>query len=379
MAAILTLPLGGTNPGTSRSLTVYRFGAPGARPKVHIQAGLHAEELPGMLAAHVLVGLLRAADHAGAVRGEVQVIPMANPVGLDQFVDERLLGRCALGGGGNFNRHYPDLTERVYERVHGRLCEDAATNIALIRKALAEAVKADQPHTEIACLRHELLRQAITADIVLDLHCDEEAPVHLYLGTPLWPDAQDLARQIGARAVFLAEVSGGEPFDEACSAPWWHLRALVDDRFPIPAACLAATVELRGMGDVSDALAEEDARNLFAFLQRRGVVSGTPSPLPPLQAEATPLAGVDMVAAPQSGILTYRVDLGARVTAGEIIADITDPLAEDPARARVPVATVTSGLLWSRAVQRFVRRGDILAKVAGTDPLPGKGRQLLTD
>ncbi|NBC34209.1 MAG: succinylglutamate desuccinylase [Alphaproteobacteria bacterium] len=379
MAARLTLPLGGTNPGTSRTLTVFRFGAPGARPKVHIQAGLHAEELPGMLAAHYLVGLLRAADQAGHVRGEVQVIPMANPVGLDQFVDERLLGRSALGGGGNFNRHYPDLTERVYERVHDRLSEDPVPNIALIRKALAEAVQADQPRTEIGCLRHTLLRQAITADIVLDLHCDEEAPVHLYLGTPLWPDAQDLARQLGARAVLLAEVSGGEPFDEACSAPWWHLRALVDDRFPIPAACLAATVELRGMADVSDDLAEEDARNLFAFLQRRGAVAGDPGPLPPMQAEATPLAGVDMVAAPDSGILTYRVDLGAAVTAGQIIADITDPLAEDPAGARVPVATVTAGLLWSRAVQRFVRRGDILAKVAGSEPLPGKGRQLLTD
>lgn len=379
MAAVLTLPLGGTNPGTTRSLTVYRFGAPGARPRVHIQAGLHAEELPGMLAAHHLIGLLRAADEAGVVRGEVQLIPMANPVGLDQFVDERLLGRCALGGGGNFNRNYPELAERVYERVHERLTENAAANIVAIRRALAEAVQDDQPQTEIACLRHELLRQAITADIVLDLHCDEEAPVHLYLGTPLWPDAQDLARQLGARAVFLAEVSGGEPFDEACSAPWWQLRALLDDRFPIPAACLAATVELRGMGDVSDALAEEDARNLFRFLQRRGAVAGDPGPLPPLEAEATPLAGVDMVAAPRAGILTYRAPLGARVTAGEVIAEITDPLAADPALSRTPVAPVTTGLLWSRAVTRFVRRGDILAKVAGTEPLPGKGRRLLTD
>ena len=377
--AQLSLPIGGTNPGTSRSLTVFRFGTPGTRPKVHIQAGLHADEVPGMLVAHHLIRLLREADRAGAVNGEVQIIPMANPVGLDQFVNERLLGRSTLGGGGNFNRHYPDLTERVYERVHTLLSEDASSNVALVRRALAEAVQADTPRTEVACLRHELLRQSITADIVLDLHCDDEAPMHLYLGTPLWPDAQDLARQIGARTILLAEVSGGNPFDEACSAPWWHLRAMVDDRFPIPAACLAATVELRGMADVSDAFATTDATNLYRFLQRRGVVAGDPGPLPPLLAEPTPLAGVDMVTAPQAGVVTYRAELGDRVTAGEPIADITNPLADDPDGASLPVSSVTSGMLWSRAVNRLVRRGDIGAKVAGGDPLPDRGVQLLTD
>ena len=377
--AQLSLPIGGTNPGTARSLTVYRFGVPGARPKVHIQADLHADEVPGMLVAHHLVGLLHAADRAGAVKGEVQIIPMANPVGLDQFVDERLLGRYTLGGGGNFNRHYPDLSEPVYERVHGLLSEDSARNVALVRRALAEAVQDDTPRTEIACLRHELLRQAITADIVLDLHCDDEAPVHLYLGTPLWPDAQDLARQIGARTILLAEVSGGEPFDEACSAPWWHLRAMVDDRFPIPAACLASTIELRGMADVSDEHAAADAANLFRFLQRRGAVAGDPGPLPPLLAQATPLAGVDMVTAPQAGIVTYRAELGDQVTAGEPFADVTNPLAEEPDQARLPVASVTSGVLWSRAVNRLVRRGDVLAKVAGGEPLPDRGPHLLTN
>lgn len=377
-AAVLTLPLGGSNPGTTRSLTVYRFGTPGARPKVHVQGGLHAEEAPGMLVAHHLVGLLRDADRQGLVRGEVQIIPIANPIGLDQYVYERLLGRHALGGGGNFNRHYPNLAERVYDKVHRSLTEDPEANVAQVRRAMVEALDGEPQQTDMDCLRLQLLRQAITADIVLDLHCDDEAPVHLYLGTPLWPDAQDLARQIGAETILLAEVSGGEPFDEACSAPWWHLRAMVDDRYPIPTACLATTVEFRGMTDVCEDIAAADAANILRFLQRRGVVAGDPGPLPPLLTEATPLAGVDMPTAPQAGIVTYRISQGDRVALGDVVADVTDPLAQDPAQASLPVMAAAPGLVFSRAVQRTVRRGDVLAKIAGPTPLPDKGHHLLT-
>ena len=119
-------------------------------------------------------------------------------------------------------------------------------------------------------LRHALLTLAHDADLVLDLHADNQAVVHLYIGTPLWPDAADLAAELGARAVLLAEISGGNPFDEACSGPWWALAR----RFPeaaIPPACLAATVELRSNNDVDDRLAEDDAQALMRFLMRRGV------------------------------------------------------------------------------------------------------------
>ena len=123
---------------------------------------------------------------------------------------------------------------------------------------MAAALDGLEPRGEIAVLRHTLLRLAFDADFVLDLHADNEAVLHLYIGTPLWPDAADLAAELGARAVLLAEVSGGNPFDEACGGPWWALAR----RFPeaaIPPACLAATVELRSNNAVDAGLAEGDA------------------------------------------------------------------------------------------------------------------------
>ena len=59
-APVIALPP--VAPGTRREIEVLRFGTPGARPKAYLQAGLHADELPGMLV------LQRAGRAAGAWR-----------------------------------------------------------------------------------------------------------------------------------------------------------------------------------------------------------------------------------------------------------------------------------------------------------------------
>src|SRR3546814_20893581 len=97
------------------------------------------------------------------------------------------MGRFELGGSGNFNRHYPDLTSAVAGKIAGRLGADAVANVALIRAALKEALAGIAPVTEADHLRHTLLSLSIDSDIVPDLHCDDPAPRHVYLGPPPWP------------------------------------------------------------------------------------------------------------------------------------------------------------------------------------------------
>ncbi|HYG89134.1 MAG TPA: succinylglutamate desuccinylase/aspartoacylase family protein [Azospirillum sp.] len=369
------LPLPCARLGTRRALTVHRFGAPGTGPKAYIQAALHADETPGLLVAHHLIRLLGSAR----VTGEVVVVPMANPVGLAQVVEGTLIGRHGLASGGNFNRSFPDLAPAAEERLRGRLGPDAAANVPLVRQALREAHATLFPVDEIAALRHTLLGLALDADLVLDLHCDTEAVLHLYTGEALWPDAADLAAELGCRAVLLARSSGGDPFDEACASPWWTLAERLGPQTPIPPACLAATVELRGKADVSDAQAEADARAILRILVRRGLVAGDPGSLPALACEATPLAGLDRLTAPTSGVIAFRKQVGDRVAAGDVVAEIVDPTAADPGAARTPVTARCDGLLMARSNVRFAGLGDLVASVAGPVPLETRGRGLLFD
>lgn len=371
---VTELPFPHSPPGTHRTITVHRYGLPGARPKVHIQAGLHANEIPPMLVADRLIARLDEAEARGEVKGEIVVVPVCNPIGLGQMVQGELLGRFALDGRGNFNRGFPDLAPQVVHRLKGRLGPDAGTNVMLIRKALHDAAAALAPDNAVDAMRATLLRLAIDTDIALDLHCDNESVVHLYTGTELWPGAADLAAETGALAVLLADISGGNPFDEACSGVWWRLREILGDAAPIPAACLAATIEYRGRADVAPDLAETDAAALVRFLRRRGVLSGEAGPLPQALCEATPLAGVERLTAPVAGVVAFHFRPGERVKAGDIVAEVVEP-----GHARHPLHAGVDGILYSRPIVKLAAAGDDVAAIAGSRPLKEAGAKLLTD
>lgn len=351
---------------------MHRFGRAGARPKAYFQAALHADELPGVLVLRHLARRLVELERAGRVRGEVVVVPMANPIGMAQAMMQSHLGRYDLAQMSNFNRGWPDLEPAVAAAVGKRLGGDAAANVELIRRALQVAVAALPAVGENAALRRELCALAVEADIVLDLHSDLEAAMHLYLGTPLWPDAADLAAESGVVAVLTAETSGGSPFDEVFSSVWWRLARRFPDR-PVPQACLASTLEYRGLRDVEDVTAVPDAEALLRFLTRRGVVDGELPPLSGLAVDATPLDGVAMIEAPVSGVALFDVLPGQHVAAGQRVCRIVDPLRADEVEVRSP----TAGPVFARALRGLVRAGEVVVKVAGATSLPGRGGRLL--
>jgi predicted deacylase len=177
-----------------------------------------------------------------------------------------------------------------------------------------------QPDGALAHLRRRLLTLAHDADLVLDLHADNEAEPHMYVGPALWPAAEDIAAAIDARAVLLSEVSGGSPFDEACAAPWWTLAAN-HPGLPIPPACLAATLEMGSNDDVNPERAADQATALLRMLQGRGFVDGSGG-RPRLSCRATALTAMAQVRSPVPGLVAYRHRLGDWVHKGDLVATV---------------------------------------------------------
>ncbi len=367
--------------GNERSLTVVQYGLRGVGnrggKKAYIHAGLHADEAPGYLVMHYLLDLLDRADAANTIDGHIMVVPVANPIGVGQWRDEALQGRFDFFNNINFNRRHLDLTAKIADRVKDELGDAPDENVDLIRKAAGDILSSMTPTDEAEHLKHLLLHLSYDADIVLDLHCDEESLMHVYVGTPLWPDAADLSAQLGAEVTLLAEDSGVTPFDEACSRIWWQLARKFPDH-PIPSACLSATVELRGRADTSHELAARDAENIFYFLQRRGWIRGEAPALPPLRNEATSLRAVEQVKAPTAGVVVFLKKPGDRIQKGETLAEIVNPLEIEKDKRLVTVKSCTEGILFSVNTDRFARPGRILAKIAGKKPLKQKGEDLLT-
>lgn len=357
---VLTFDLMSDTPGTRQQLQVLRFG-PEQGPKATLQAALHADEVPPMLVAQALKRRLLALEATGALLGPVQLVPCANPIGLAQHVLGAHQGRFDLRDGVNFNRMHPDLGEAAAALLEGRLGAERRDNVQRIRSALREAAAALTAAQAAQQLKNRLVQLAIDSDVVLDLHCDAQATMHLYALTPQATMAAELGALLGAEAVLLATESGDRPFDEACTRPW----LLLQQRFTshdIPLACFAATVELRGEADTGHALADGDADAIIEFLRRRGIVSGTPAPLPAPRCEPTPLAASEPILAPAAGIVVFHHAPGDWVEAGAIVADLTDVVTGEV----TPLRCQGAGRLYARVATRWATPGKRLAKIAGT-------------
>src|SRR5690606_24961776 len=115
------IALSSPTPGTSRHLVVHRFGPQNGGKKVYLQAGLHADEWPGMLVLQHLMVLLEQAEQNHRLQGEVICVPFASPFGLAKNIARYLAGRVELSATGNFARCSGVLVTAVSQRVAGQL------------------------------------------------------------------------------------------------------------------------------------------------------------------------------------------------------------------------------------------------------------------
>ena len=332
-------PIAGDTEGVTWRVPVLRFSPrPGASgPSAYLQAALHANEQPGTGALHALSGMLRGAEAAGQLLGPVTIVPVANPIGLAQHLFGEQMGRFDTASRVNFNREYPLL-----DRPDVGLLDD------------------DGPVTGAAALKRRLLALALPHDIVLDLHCDDEAVPYLYMHAALWPTGQDLAAALGAEAVVLWDgPDGGAAFEEAALAPWLAAPA-AESRLE---RRMVSTVELRGRRDVSEDLGRQDAEGLWRFLIGRGVVAGEPRPSHPFDGVAAAIRQVTMVRAPRPGPIWYHVAPGDRVDAGDRLATVLHSPGE--AEGAIDVVAPHPGYVLTRRAHRHTRAGEDLLKLVG--------------
>jgi predicted deacylase len=333
--------IAGDTPGVEWRLPVLRFaGKNASAPKAYLQAALHAGELPGVAALHFFIPMLEAAERNGELLGDVTVVPKANPIGAAQYLYGELQGRFEQGSRVNFNRDFP-LVPR--EQCAG-LVDDPSSRLATEQ------------------LRRHLIAMAVEADLVLDLHCDDESVIYSYLHQDYWPASMDLAESFGLAAVLLSDGTSSA-FEDAVSYAWQHGEAggrknWFDGR-------ISLTMEFRGQADTFPDIARRDAEGILSFLKRRGVVSGEPSRREPFAGAVAGLDYVQMVNAPVGGMLLFEKDIGEKIRTGDRLATIV-PVPGDPSRD-VVVTAPCDGDVVTRVHHRIVRVTDNLMKIASRE------------
>ncbi|MGO1295937.1 MAG: succinylglutamate desuccinylase/aspartoacylase family protein [Vibrio sp.] len=357
------IPLVSPALGTQRYLEYFHFGKAGQGKKVYIQASLHADEIPGMLVAWKLKQQLIQLEKAGRLQGEVVLVPIANPIGQNQHLMDVHLGRYHLETGQNFNRHYFDTFSDVKAVVESQLSQDPEHNLLLIRDAMHQSLEKWRPTTELGSLQKTLQQLSCDADVMLDLHCDFEAALHLYSTYYSWQGIEPLARLLGSKANLLANETGGAPFDCSVDMVWQRLTECFGD--VVPQGCMAATVELRGQANVTHHESDQDSSAILRYLEWLGViaVASHTSCLPDDVAPSSDLGAVEMLATPCAGILVHHVSPGDWIEAGEVFAEVIDPLCDHVESIRA----AQSGYVYSRNGRRIATAGMLIGNVAGCD------------
>ncbi|MBZ9678391.1 succinylglutamate desuccinylase/aspartoacylase family protein [Mesorhizobium sp. ES1-1] len=330
--------IAGDSEGAFYEFPLFRFaGSDKAAPSAYLQAALHAGELPGVVAIDALMPMLTKAEAEDRVKGDITIVPWANPIGRAQYHFGEHQGRFHLGSRANFNRGFPLL---------------ASPDPALLPNATLGG--ADQR------LKTRLLQLSLGHDIVLDLHCDDEGLAYLYVHTSLWPAMTDCAAALGVGAVVLWSEDTDGTFEGASIMPYQNAPADVaklDRR-------VVTTVEYRGMLDVDATLARADADGLYRLLVARGTVVDPDLPGPgPFTGVVAPLENIDMMPAPRAGAVLYNVKPGDRVARGDRLATIVHAPGE--AEGHIEVFAPQDGIILTRRSRRIIRAGEDLLKLVG--------------
>lgn len=352
-----------TGTGMQTETLMHVFTGGKSERAVYIQAGLHADEHPGMLVIQHLLTQLSELHNLDALDGKVTLVPYANPIGMMQNVLGCWTGRFNLANGENFNRNFPDVVAGL----------EALSPPYAQPEALFAQILAEKDHDDVIfAAKKALLREAITHDVILDLHCDTAGILHLYTHERYPQRAVTLAAAIGAPVVLLESFAGGGAFDEACTLGWkWLAEKGLSPAARIP---FSASLELRGQADVSDELAAEDARRIIRFLKAEGIITSGAEGVDDQSREKVssfPLEGATHLPAPGNGLVVWKKQPGEWVSRNEIIGEVV-VMQGTTCGHRLPIVSPIDGIILVQPLMKLVRTGQRVALIAGSTPLPDR-------
>jgi predicted deacylase len=321
------IEIGADTPGQSNVLRVLTFEGSGNGPAVYMQAGLHAQEIPGLIALDQLLPKLQRAEKDGRLASTITVVPHANPIGLSQCVYGANLGRFDMNSRVNFNRSFPKP-------------QQSPTNLE--NTSVVETLKA------------RLLSLALKADIVLDLHCDDEGPVYIYAPEPLLEGARVLSAALEAVSILTYIAGSGSSFEETVYLHWCD-----EAKGGIPVGKFVSTVEFRGMMDVSQSFGEVDAANLYGYLVAIGAIRDDPPRFKSNDPLVSDEALAELIPTPVSGAVLYCVDVCELVSAGQCVARIVGEAGTPHHEILAPA----DGFVMTRRERRYLRKGEDVLKI----------------
>ena len=319
------VPIRSMADGTTSMLSLFHFpGKVKEAPSVYIQSGIHAAEVQGYAVSLLLIEYFSKYPPLG----EVTLVPLANPYATNLKMSSYTFGRFDPVMGENWNRQYLDLRSASEDFFKVHTTESIEILVPMFRawllQVLAEAKQ--QPTNYARMLALELQQLALSADIVLDLHCDTFSVPHIY--TPLY--ASQSAQTLGIPFIIELDNLFEGALDEAIFCPWMTFTEKYQMLHPnenVYPPVEAFTIELGSEEQIHLKDAHQQCSGIIHYLMQQGVCQDAPpTPLdPPLFFYRCKKENFFTLYAPTGGIITEKAKLGVPAKAHTPLMRLSRP------------------------------------------------------
>jgi len=306
--------------GAQLSIPVYRLKSDIAGPKVYIQANMHGAEVQGNAVIFQLLEILKNTNF----KGEITLVPYANPVACNHKNGEYTLGRFDPITGINWNRMY-HFNESIIAPFAQQYLQASDAEVDIAFKQLLHTEITDKlEHNQYGLttgqrIAYQLQRMAQQADIVLDLHTGPISSKHLYC-----PEyAQQSASYFNIEHTILIPNEFDGAMDEANFCPWWKLQTefkRLGRSFTVNKE--AFTVELGSQEQINLEVAKEDAKSILSYLAFKKVLSNKQYVPENITRYACYLKNYKAFYSPMGGMVDYLAEFGKPLPAGQPLARI---------------------------------------------------------
>jgi len=311
--------------GAALTVPVYRLKGDEHSPSVYIQANMHGAEVQGNAVIFQLLELLKNTD----IKGDITLVPYANPVGCNHKNGEYTLGRFDPITGMNWNRMYHFDADMIKPFVRESIGKDDSTIEKNFKKLMIDSIEQKLEHNIFGLttgqrMAYQLQRLAHQADYVLDLHTGPISSKHLYC-----PEyAKESAKYFDIPHTLLIPNSFDGALDEATFCPWWDLQeafAELGIEFSISSETLnkeSFTVELGSQEQIDLDVALEDAKSIMNYLHYKKVIVAPKYQAKGMTRYACYLKDYKAFYSPMGGMVDYLAEFGKPLPAGEPLARI---------------------------------------------------------
>lgn len=363
---ITTMPLMQLASGDRLTLQTYRFT--GAQPgkKVYLQANLHGAELTGNVVIHRLINWFLSLEST-QLNGEICLVPVCNPIGVNQRSAYFASGRFNHYDGRDWNRifwDYEQETDDLMAFAQSQLSSEVETiqrhyrdRIQASFTQLTEQMQLPSGVALYELYRYRLQSLCLDADYVIDLHTSAQQGLnYLYC----FRGREASAALFLLPAAILLDRYDGDAFDEAFIKPWLAL----EDCFAKLGRAVqfdieAWTLELGSIMQIKPDAIDEGVKGIQNYLVQKGVlnVEGIAS-----SADATMRltlrSQVKKYCAPAGGMVLMMVPVGAVVKAGQPIYQVLSFNKDGMLPTVIDICAETDGLIYDVALNQSVNEGE---------------------